>query len=72
MAVAADGLLFEIFSRIHPRFKTPFYGTLIAGIMTGSLAAFFDLDQLINMMSIGTVSFKPSSTYTVQLKLKLL
>lgn len=55
MAVAADGLLFEVFARIHPRFKTPFYGTLIAGVMTGTLAAFFDLDQLINMMSIGTV-----------------
>jgi amino acid transporter len=58
MAIAADGLLFEIFARIHPRFKTPFYGTLIAGILTGSLAAFFDLDQLINMMSIGTVCEK--------------
>lgn len=58
MAIAADGLLFEIFARIHPRFKTPFFGTLIAGVMTGTLAAFFDLDQLISMMSIGTVSSK--------------
>lgn len=56
MAISADGLLFGVFSRIHPKFKTPFYGTLIAGLLTGSLAAFFDLDQLINMMSIGTVS----------------
>lgn len=35
-AIAADGLLFEVFSRIHPRFQTPFWGTLIAGILTGS------------------------------------
>lgn len=57
-AVATDGLLFEIFARVHHRFKTPFYGTLIAGLLTGCLATFFDLSQLINMMSIGTVSLK--------------
>jgi cationic amino acid transporter 2 len=57
-AIAADGLLFEIFAKIHHRFKTPFWGTLLAGILTGSLAAFFDLNQLVNMMSIGTVSFE--------------
>lgn len=55
-AIAADGLLFELFSKVHERFKTPFWGTLIAGILTGGLAAFFDLAQLVNMMSIGTVS----------------
>lgn len=55
MAIASDGLLFEIFARIHPKYKTPFYGTLIAGFITGIMACFFNLDQLINMMSIGTV-----------------
>jgi amino acid transporter len=55
MAIAADGLIFEIFARVHPKFKTPFYGTLIAGLLTGFMACFFDLSQLINMMSIGTV-----------------
>jgi cationic amino acid transporter 2 len=55
-AIAADGLFFELFSRIHQRFQTPFWGTLVAGVLTGSLAAFFDLIQLVNMMSIGTVS----------------
>lgn len=62
-AIASDGLLFEIFERIHHKFKTPFWGTLIAGILTGTLAAFFDLDQLINMMSIGTVSLHNISNY---------
>ena len=58
MAIASDGLLFQTFSKIHPKFKTPFYGTLIAGLLTGSLAAFFELSQLIDMMSIGTVSYE--------------
>ncbi|KAG5683867.1 hypothetical protein PVAND_013128 [Polypedilum vanderplanki] len=53
-AIAADGLIFELFGKIHQKFKTPFWGTLIAGILTGILAAFFDLNQLVNMMSIGT------------------
>jgi cationic amino acid transporter 2 len=55
-AIAVDGLLFEVFAKVHDKFKTPFWGTMIAGVLTGALAAFFDLDQLINMMSIGTVS----------------
>jgi amino acid transporter len=54
-AIASDGLLFEIFSKVHPRFKTPFWGTLIAGLLTGILATFFNLSQLISMMSIGTL-----------------
>lgn len=55
-AIAQDGLIFKIFRRIHCRFRTPLYGTLIAGLLTGLLAMLFDLKQLVNMMSIGTVS----------------
>uniref|UniRef100_A0A336MQ49 CSON005275 protein n=1 Tax=Culicoides sonorensis TaxID=179676 RepID=A0A336MQ49_CULSO len=54
-AMAKDGLLFEIMGAVHPKFNTPFAGTLIAGTLTGILAAIFDLSQLVNMMSIGTL-----------------
>lgn len=54
-AMANDGLLFSIMGRVHPKFNTPFAGTLIAGTITGCLAAIFDLSQLVNMMSIGTL-----------------
>lgn len=54
-AMAKDGLLFSIMGRVHPKFNTPFVGTLIAGTLTGILAAIFDLSQLVNMMSIGTL-----------------
>lgn len=54
-AMAIDGLIFRFMGAIHPRFKTPMYGTLLAGVGTGTLAAIFNLDQLVKMMSIGTL-----------------
>ncbi|XP_026464799.1 high affinity cationic amino acid transporter 1-like [Ctenocephalides felis] len=54
-AMASDGLLFEFMGRVHPRFKTPFLGTLLAGFLTGLMALFFDLEELVDMMSIGTL-----------------
>lgn len=54
-AMASDGLLFKNLSHIHPRYQTPFIGTLLAGALTGILAAVFNLSQLVNMMSIGTL-----------------
>ncbi|XP_069690757.1 high affinity cationic amino acid transporter 1-like isoform X3 [Periplaneta americana] len=54
-AMSMDGLIFRFLGHVHHYFKTPFFGTLIAGLLTGLMAAFFDLDQLVNMMSIGTL-----------------
>lgn len=54
-AMSNDGLLFKTLSTIHPRFQTPLTGTLLAGLLTGCLAAIFNLSQLVNMMSIGTL-----------------
>lgn len=56
-AMADDGLLFSVFAKVHPKFQTPMWGILIAGFLTACLAAIFDVDQLVNMISIGTVSF---------------
>ncbi|KRT82038.1 Amino acid permease, partial [Oryctes borbonicus] len=36
-AMASDGLLFEFMGKIHPKFQTPFLGTLLAGLFTGLL-----------------------------------
>lgn len=54
-AMAADGLIFRFMGRIHERFQTPMYGTLLAGAITGTLSAIFNLKQLVSMMSIGTL-----------------
>ncbi|XP_031772015.1 cationic amino acid transporter 2 isoform X1 [Apis florea] len=54
-AMASDGLIFEWMGKVSSRFHTPLMGTFSAGILTGLLAAIFELTQLVNMMSIGTL-----------------
>nr|CAH7724903.1 unnamed protein product [Callosobruchus chinensis] len=54
-AMAEDSLVFRFLGHVHPRFQTPLVGTLLAGILTGLMAALFELKQLVNMMSIGTL-----------------
>lgn len=54
-AMASDGLLFKTLSIVHPKFHTPFMGTLLAGAVTGMLACLFELSKLTEMMSIGTL-----------------
>uniref|UniRef100_A0A2S2Q5I3 Low affinity cationic amino acid transporter 2 n=1 Tax=Sipha flava TaxID=143950 RepID=A0A2S2Q5I3_9HEMI len=34
-AMSNDGLIFKSLGNVHPRFKTPFFGTMFAGIITG-------------------------------------
>ncbi|XP_060803205.1 cationic amino acid transporter 2 [Amyelois transitella] len=54
-AMSSDGLLFKFLGRVSERFQTPLVGTMIAGLFTGTLAMIFRLEQLIHMMSIGTL-----------------
>ena len=37
MSMSRDGLLPPFFSRVHPRFKTPYIGTIITGTLRGHL-----------------------------------
>jgi amino acid transporter len=34
-AMACDGLLFSVFSDIHPKFQTPLLATLLSGLLAG-------------------------------------
>merc|ERR1711915_1124367 len=54
-AMASDGLIFRWLGKIHPRFQTPFWATIISGFITGILAMLLDLKSLVDMMSIGTL-----------------
>lgn len=54
-AMATDGLIFRSLANVHQRFKTPVLATIVSGLLAACLAAIFDVTQLADMMSIGTL-----------------
>ncbi|GHA86466.1 amino acid permease [Cognatilysobacter bugurensis] len=54
--MARDGLLPRVFSTIHPKFKTPWVNTVLVGVLTAFAAAFFDINTLGDMTSVGTLA----------------
>ncbi len=55
MSMSRDGLLPPIFSRMHPKFKTPSFSTILTGAVVGIPALFLNLDVVISLTSIGTL-----------------
>ncbi len=54
-AMSRDGLLPPFFSRVHPKFKTPYVATIITGIFVGVAALFSSLDEMVDLTNIGTL-----------------
>jgi basic amino acid/polyamine antiporter, APA family len=57
MSMSRDGLLPPIFSAIHPRFKTPWFSTLMTGLLVAVPALFMNLTEVTDLTSIGTFAF---------------
>jgi APA family basic amino acid/polyamine antiporter len=55
MSMSRDGLLPKRFSKIHPRFKTPSYATIVTGFLVGIPALFLNLTIVTDLTSIGTL-----------------
>ncbi len=55
MSMSRDGLLPKIFSKIHPKFKTPSFSTILTGLVVGIPALFLNLDFVLALTSIGTL-----------------
>jgi APA family basic amino acid/polyamine antiporter len=55
MSMARDGLLPPFFARVHPRFKTPYIGTIITGTFVASFAAFANIAEVVDLTNIGTL-----------------
>lgn len=54
-AMSSDRLLYQALKRVNDRTKTPLNATLLSGFSAALMALIFDLHQLIDMMSIGTL-----------------
>ncbi len=55
MAMSRDGLLPRIFSSIHPKFHTPWFATIITGLVVAIPALFMNLTEVTDLASIGTL-----------------
>ncbi|MDX5435583.1 MAG: amino acid permease [Pontibacter sp.] len=55
MTMSRDGLLPGAFSRIHPKHKTPYFATIVTGIVVAVPALFMNLTEVTDLTSIGTL-----------------
>ncbi len=55
MAMSRDGLLPKKFQKLHPKFKTPFFATIVTGIIVGLGALFLEGNLVTDLTSIGTL-----------------
>ncbi len=55
MVMSRDGLLPKIFSKLHPKYKTPSFSTIVTGFFVGVPCMFMNLTEVTDLCSIGTL-----------------
>jgi APA family basic amino acid/polyamine antiporter len=55
MSMSRDGLLPPKFAKIHPKYRTPSFATIITGLVVGIPALFLDSAFVTDLCSIGTL-----------------
>jgi len=55
MSMSRDGLLPSRFGRIHGRYRTPGFATVVSGVLVGGLVLFVDDKLVTDLTSIGTL-----------------
>jgi APA family basic amino acid/polyamine antiporter len=53
--MSRDGLLPEVLSKVHPKWRTPYVVTAITGVIVAIGAAFFPVGQLADIANAGTL-----------------
>ncbi|MFN3316841.1 MAG: APC family permease, partial [Raineya sp.] len=55
MTISRDGLLPKAFAKIHPKYQTPSYSTVVAGLIVALPTPFIDSNFVLDLTSIGTL-----------------
>lgn len=55
MSMSRDGLLPARFARIHPKYNTPSFSTIVTGLIVGGGALFMNMSTVTDLCSIGTL-----------------
>lgn len=55
MSMSRDGLLPQKFSKVHPKYKTPSFATIVTGFVVAVPALFMNLTMVTDLCSIGTL-----------------
>jgi len=54
-AMSKDGLLPPVFAKVHPKFRTPSFSTVLTGAVAATVAGLFPVTILGELVSIGTL-----------------
>lgn len=54
MTMSRDGLLWPKFGKIHPKYKTPAFATIITGVLVCVPSLFLDMQFVVDLTSVGT------------------
>ena len=55
MSMSRDGLLPPVFAKLHPKYRTPGFSTIITGIIVALPSLFMNLTEVTDLTSIGTL-----------------
>ncbi len=55
MSMSRDGLLPKAFAKIHPRYQTPWFSTIVTGVLVAVPSLFMASDLMTDLTSIGTL-----------------
>jgi amino acid transporter len=55
MTMSRDGLLPPRFASLHPKFRTPYFSSILAGLLVAIPSLFMNLTEVTDLCSIGTL-----------------
>ncbi|MGH7626246.1 MAG: amino acid permease [Gemmatimonadaceae bacterium] len=54
-SMSRDGLLPKALAKVHPKYKTPWVGTIITGVFVAAFSAFLNVPEVVDLTNIGTL-----------------